>query len=362
MKNLLLFGKLLAGLVLALFVGALIGHATGFNPLACGVTLFAAQVWRACQNPAGEARGLAFDDPLTTIFTRELQRLLFPNNEFYKQSLLIGSGADISARFFEIPQEVEMPETVTNPTVFPLVVGELTDDNEVVEMDLHATKPTRLGDREALETAFDKRASILSRHGDALDLLCARTAINRWSNIDVANAVVRTTGAASSASLPGQTGNRKAIAKDDFIKANQILDRMEMKGQRYALVGATMYSDLLRIPDFVDYQKTGNQSALLTGALGELFGIKFFKRSTAAIYTGALTPKAVGAALAATDQEGALLWVQGAVGRVEGAVKTYLNAQQAQYLGDIMNAAVRFGCNIMRADKAGIVGIVQDNG
>ena len=39
MKILLLFGKLLAGLVLALFVGALIGHATGFNPVACGVAL-----------------------------------------------------------------------------------------------------------------------------------------------------------------------------------------------------------------------------------------------------------------------------------------------------------------------------------
>lgn len=362
MKNLLLFGKLLAGLVIALFVGVMISHATGLNPLACGGVLFAAQLARTCVNPAYEARGLAFDDPLTTIFTKELQKLLFPNNAFYKNSLLIGSGADIAGRYFEIPQEVEVPESVTNPTVFPLVVGELTDDSEVVEMDLHATKPTRLGDREALETTFDKRTSILSRHASVLDLLCARTAINRWSAIDTVNAVVRTTGAAKAASLPGQTGNRNAIAKDDFIKANEILDRMEMQGQRYALVGATMYSDLLRIPDFVDYQKTGNQSALLTGALGELFGIKFFKRSTAAIYSSVLTPKAVGAALAATDQEGALIWVDGAVGRVEGAVKSYINAGRAEYLGDIMNAAVRFGCSLMRQDKAGIVGIVQANG
>jgi hypothetical protein len=363
MKNLLLFGKLLAGLVLALFIGAAIGGATGLNPLAIGAAVFAAQLVRACVNPAHEVgAGFAFDDPLTTIFTRELQRLLFPNNAFYRQSVLIGTGAEVSGRYFNIPQEIETPGFVTNPTSFPLTVEEMSDDSETVEMDLHATKPTRLGDREALEVAFDRRASILGRHASVLELLCANTAINRWSAIDAVNAVVRTSGAAVSASLPGQTGTRKVITKDDFINANQILDRTNMQGQRYALVGATMYSDLLRISDFVDYQKTGNTSALLTGALGELFGIKFFKRSTAAIYTSALLPKAVGAALTATDQEGALLWIDGAVGRVEGAVQTYINAGRAEYLGDIMNAAVRFGCSLMRQDKAGIVGIIQSNG
>lgn len=362
MKNILLFGQLFASLMLALFVGLVVGHATGLSPVVCGATLFAAQVLRACANPAYQVGVMAFNDPLTTIFTKELQKILFPNNEFYKNSLEIATGADINARTFNIPQEMQLPGSVTNPSVFPLVVEELTDDSETVSMDLLATLPTRLGDREALEVTFDKRASILSRHASVIDQLCANTAINRWSNIDTVNAVVRTSGDAVTPSLPGQTGNRKAVSKEDFIKANELLDRMNMKGQRYSLVGATMYNQLLRIPDFVDYQKTGNQSALLSGALGELFGIKFFKRSTGAMYTTGLTPKAVGSALAATDQEGALIWVEGAVGRVEGAVQTYINAARAEYLGSIMNAAVRFGCTLMREDKVGIVGIIQANG
>jgi hypothetical protein len=365
MKNLVLFGKLLAGLVLALFVGAVIGHAAGVSPLACGVALFAAQLVRACVNPAREVSGnFAFDDTLTSIFTRDLQRLLFPDNDFYKATKLLNTADDapgVAAASYQIPQELMLPTGVVDPTVFPLPVEEIEGGNEIVTLQLLATNPTRLGDREELEVSYARRESVLSLHSSVLDQMAAASALNKMSAVG-AGYTLRTTGIAQAASLPGMTGTRKRLTKDDLINAMELLDRTDMKGQRYALLPATMYSQLLKIDDFVNYEKTGNTTALAKGLLGEILGLKIYKRSTGANFTAGLAPKAVNAAMGATDHEGALFWIADAIGRVEGAVKPYINESQAQYLGALANAAVRFGMKPLRTDKKGVVALVQDNG
>ncbi|GGF22305.1 phage capsid protein [Hymenobacter cavernae] len=361
MKNLLFVGKLFLGFIVAMMLGAVISTATGANPVLCGAVVFGAQVLRACVKPVAMP-GLAFEDVLTTLFTRDLQKILFPNNEFYKRTKQLNTAVDapsFDAASYQIPQEMQEPTGIIDPASFPLPVEEIEGGNEIVTLNLLATNPTRLGDRELLEVSYDKRASTLSLHSAVLDQMAANVALNRMSNVDTSRALITTSGAAAAAALPGLTGNRKAVTKDDIIKACQVLDRTDMKGQRYGLVGATQYSELLGIENFVDYNKTGNTSALLTGAIGELMGVKWYKRSTAAMFTAAGAPKAVGAAAAADDNESMLIWVENAIGRVEGAPKVYINEAQAQYLGALMNNAVRFGMKLMRTDKKGVVAIRQ---
>lgn len=363
MKNLLLIGQLLAGLFIAAIIGCAFGAAAGCSPVLPTAVLFGAQVLRACVNPAAQVAGnFAFEDVLTSIFTRELQKVLFPDNDFYKATKLLNTASDapgIAAASYQIPQELLMPEGVVDPATFPLEVQELEGGNEIVTLNLLATKPTRLGDQEELEVAYDRRASILGLHGSVLDQMAAASALNKMSQAG-AGYVIRTTGAAQAASLPGLTGNRKRITKDDIINACELLDRTDMKGQRYALIPATMHSQLLKIDDFVNYEKTGNTTALAKGQLGELMGLKFYKRSTAAMFTAAGAAKAVGAAAASNDNESALFWIEGAIGRVEGAAKMYINEEQAQYLGALANGAVRFGMKLLRTDKKGVVALVQD--
>ncbi|GAA4349860.1 hypothetical protein GCM10023185_06920 [Hymenobacter saemangeumensis] len=363
MKHLLLIGKLLAGLFLAAFIGGAVGAALGCGPAVPTAFIFGAQVLRACVNPAHQVAGsFAFEDVLTSIFTRELQKVLFADNDFYKATKLLNTAADapgIAAASYQIPQELLLPEGVVDPAVFPLEVQELEGGNEIVTLNLLATKPTRLGDQEELEVAYDRRQSILSLHSSVLDQMAAASALNKMSQVAAGN-LIRTTGAAEAAALPGLTGNRKALTKNDFIKAAELLDRTDMKGQRYALIPATMHSQLLKIDDFVSYEKTGNTTALAKGQLGELMGFKFYKRSTAAMFTVGGVAKAVGAAAASGDNEAALFWIGDAIGRVEGAAKMYINEAQAQYLGALANGAVRFGMKLLRTDKKGVVALVQD--
>ncbi|MDF7813616.1 phage capsid protein [Hymenobacter sp. YC55] len=360
MKTLSLLSKLTIGFFVALFVGVILAPALGVSPLAIGGGLFAAQVVRSCVRPVAMP-GLAFDDVLTSIFTRDLQKILFPDNSFYKRTKRLNTATDApgtAAASYQIPQELQMPEGIVDPATFPLEVEELEGGNEIVTLSLLATKPTRLGDKELLEVSYDKRASVLSLHSAVLDQMAAGVALNRMSQV-ASSAIVLTSGAAAAAALPGLTGNRKAVTKDDIIKGCEILDRTDMPGQRYGLVGATQYSELLKIEHFVDYNKTGNASALLTGAVGELMGVKWYKRSTGAMFTGAGAAKAAGSAAAADDNEGMLLWIEDAIGRVEGSVEVYINEKQAQYLGSLMNNAVRFGMKILRTDKKGVVAIRQ---
>jgi|GEM_PF-973434 len=365
MKYLLLILKLLAGALIAAVVGGVVGPALGCSPTIPAALLFGAQVLRACVNPAHEVAGaLAYEDVLTSIFTRELQRVLFADNDFYKSTKLLNTASDapgIAAASYQIPQELLLPEGIVDPAVFPLEVQELEGGNEIVTLNLLATKPTRLGDQEELEVAYDRRASILSLHSSVLDQMAAASALNKMSAV-ASGSIIRTTGAAEAAALPGMTGTRKALTKNDFIKASEVLDRTDMKGQRFALIPATMYSQMLRIDDFVSYEKTGNTTALAKGQLGELMGYKIYKRSTGANFTGALAPKAVGASMGASDHESALFWIGDAIGRVEGAPKMYINEAQAQYLGALANGAVRFGMKLLRTDKKGVVALVQDNG
>lgn len=360
MKNLFLFGKLAIGFLLAMFVGTMLAPTLDASPLLIGGGLFAAQVVRACVRPVAMP-GLAFEDVLTSIFTRDLQKILFPDNSFYKRTKKLNSASDApgtAAASYQIPQELEMPTGVVDPTEFPLPVEEIEGGNEIVTLSLLATKPTRLGDRELLEVSYDKRASVLALHSAVLDQMAAGVALNRMSQV-ASNAIVLTSGAAAAAALPGLTGNRKAVTKDDLIKACEILNRTDMKGQRYGLVGATHQSELLKIEHFVDYEKTGNTSALQRGAIGSVMGVEWYKRSTAAMFTGAGVAKAAGAAPAADDNEGMLIWIEDAIGRVEGSVEVYINEKQAQYLGSLMNNAVRFGMKILRTDKKGVVAIRQ---
>ncbi len=363
--KLLLFAKLLAGLFLAALIGGVIGAALGCSPVVPTALVFGAQVLRACVNPAHQVAGnFAFEDVLTSIFTRELQKVLFPDNDFYKATKLLNTASDapgVAAASYQIPQELQLPTGIVDPAVFPLTVEEIEGGNEIVTLNLLATNPTRMGDQEELEVAYDRRASILSLHSSVLDQMAASSALAKMSAAG-AGYTIRTTGAAQAASLPGMTGTRKRVTKEDFINAMELLDRTDMKGQRYALLPATMYSQLLKIDDFVSYEKTGNTTALAKGMLGEIMGLKIYKRSTGANFSAALAPKAVGSALAATDHESALFWIADAIGRVEGAPKMYLNEAQAQYLGALANGAVRFGVKLLRTDKKGVVALVQDNG
>ena len=299
-------------------------------------------------------------EQIVTLFSKEIQPNLFPNNEFYKQSKVDG-GVDINAKFVEIPQAGATPAVIKNPTSFPLTPAERTDDVLVYAVDHFATNPTLITDVNEMIINYSKRASVLQDHADVLNSRIAQEIGYSWSP-SLAAQISRTTGTADASALaPGATGTRNVLTRDDLALISTKFDRDNVpSGKRNLLIDADLYAQLLRIDTFINFDYV-NRKPTVDGQVGEIFGMKVFKRSSTTVYTNAGTPvkKAVGAATAITDNLAILAWADNQVRRAEGNVKIYSDNDTPLYLGSIFNAAVRSGGTFSRADQKGVYSLVQ---
>ena len=297
---------------------------------------------------------------IVSLFSKELQPNLFPNNEFYKQSKLDG-GIDIKAKFVEVPQAGATPAILKNPTAFPLTPGQRTDDVLVYSVDQYATNPVVIQDVNEMIISYSKRQSVLQDHADVLNARVAQELAYAWSPLAAAN-ISRMTGTADASALaPGATGTRKTINRDDLADLARKFDKDDVpSGQRNLLIDADLYAQLLKIESFINFDYV-NRKPTVDGQVGELFGMKVFKRSSTTIFDNAGTPvkKAVGAATATTDNLSILAWASNQVRRAEGKAKIYSNEDDALYLGSIFNAAVRSGGTYSRTDQKGVYSLVQ---
>lgn len=298
---------------------------------------------------------------IVSLFSKEIQPNLFPNSEFYKMSKLDG-GVDIEAKFVEVPQAGATPTVIKNPAVFPLTPGQRVDDVLVYQVDQFATDPTHITDVNEMVISYSKRSSVLSDHADVLNDRIAQEIGFAWSPTIVGQ-ISRTTGTADASALaPGATGTRKVITRGDISLIATKFDRDNVpNGKRNILFPADMYAQLLNIDSFINFDYV-NRKPTVDGQVGEIFGMKVFKRSSTTVYDNTATPvkKAVGAASAITDNLAVLAWADNQVRRAEGNVKIYSDEDNPQYLGSIFNAAVRAGGTFSRNDQKGVYTLVQE--
>lgn len=302
--------------------------------------------------------------PLKIIFAKDLQKNLYPKNEFYKNS--VDDSSMIDGTKVVLPQAGAPPDTIKNPVDFPLALNSRVDGSEEYPLDLYATKPTHVRIDENLVVAYDKRVAILEDHKSSLNTKIADGMADVWfpdASLGATN-YVRTTGAAVSTLAPGATGTRKAVALADFVKVVTLMDNMEIPEEdRYGLIPSTMYGDLVLIPEFMDYQKRGLVDLIAKGWIGEIMGVKIYKRSRAGVYSNAGTPafKPSGSSIATTDNLSALFWQKGMVRRGEGEVKIFIKENDPQLLGSAFNAAVRAGGRRSRTDGKGVISLIQSH-
>lgn len=306
---------------------------------------------------ASNAVGL-MASPLTIVFAKEIEGNLFPDNEFYKQSK--DDSAWVDGTIVRLPQAGAKPNVEVNRTTLPAPITKREDTAEEYSLVEFTSDPSLITDTEELEVSYAKRQSILTEHVDTINTKVA----DRFSNIwlpTLSDNMVRTSGGSVVATAPGATGNRKAITDNDLIDAVTLLDRMDVIGDRFGLIPASMYAQLLKIDKFVDYHKRGLVDLIAKGLIGEIYGIKLYKRSYAGLYDNTGTPvkKAFGAAAATSDNEALMIWSKNSIRRAEGSVKVFMNEGKAEYYGSIFSALVNAGGRMARTDEKGVVSIIQ---
>jgi len=302
---------------------------------------------------------------LVQAFHRDLVKSLYPKNEFYQNSK--------NDTMFVNSDVVNLPHAGTDPTVVANravkgAAAKRTDTATKYSLAELSTDPTWLQMSEELLVSYDKRASILEAHKNALNTAIAdRTAYEWGLGGDDARATlptkVRTTGAtARPAYTPGATGTRRPIVFADVMSAITVLNAHDVPLEgRCALINAKMLEDLFNIAEFKSSDYVNAKRAEDAGHTFTWLGIKWYVRSRSNVFDNVATPviKAVGAAGAATDNGSALIWHPDFVRRAEGSAKIFMSIDDPEFYGSVFSAAVRYGAFGARADCKGVVNLIE---
>lgn len=304
----------------------------------------------------------------TTLFSRELQKQIFPNSDFYKKSIGETGVAD-NVETVEKPVQTKISKAKEGaPSSLPIKVETSTDTKKSYEVTKLWCAPLLIDDDSQIMTNYDKRRTKQEQQAGELNLKAANYSFLKWSPTQAAN-IVKSTGSARATNVVGLTSTRKAITKADLLKIHNMMMRMNVSGlpgKWYGLLTADAYTDLLTIPEFVDYEKTGNTSKLEQGVIGKLMGIEFLTRSTDEGHAGGLynaagtTPYGADAEIVNDMLPCNLFWNDKMVCRAEGAVRTIVNENAPGYLGGtIIESFVRFGADIIRSDQKGVIALLE---
>lgn len=225
-----------------------------------------------------------------TLYSSELQKLLFPDNSFYKKSIGEAGVADDVVKVEKPVQSAISEAEEGELPKLPIEVETSIDGTKYYETTLIYCKPLLVDSQSQLLTNYNKRQTKQEQQANELNTKAAGYILHKWLPTEQAN-ILKTTGAGRASNISGFTSERKAVTKDDFLRVLNLTMRMNvgsLGGNWYGLVTADMYTDLLAIPDFVDYYKTGNESKLKEGIIGRICGIDILSRTVSAGHNGIL--------------------------------------------------------------------------
>lgn len=294
----------------------------------------------------------------TEVWVQDIQDNLFSNQEFASRS--VDHSAFVSDSIVHLPQAGSAPTVVKDRSTFPATISERTDTEKTYSLSNFSTDPIRLRNLDEIQTSYAKRQSILGEHVEGLNERLGDEAAFAWG-IDTVARVVKTSGSATATALaPGATGTRNELDKADIRAAAQILDNDKgvPMGNRYGLMQTDMFYQLFADTTVVsrDFMERASQES---GVITQLYGINFMIRPQVNVYDGAFAKKAIGAATAATDNLGCVIWQQSFISRANGAIRVYANENVAEHYGSILSAEVEFAASLLRTDEKGVVAIVQ---
>lgn len=295
----------------------------------------------------------------TVAYSKELQKQLFPANDFYKNSIF-ETGIAADAETFDIPNLSDVDEANEGkPTVLPLVVKTSDDTKVTGAMKTFYSNPILITDPEEIVLNYSKRQNKQLQQSQAINTKVANYALYQWSPT-VAARLAPSTGSARATNVPGLSGNRLAVQKVDILtvwKKFQAMNAANAPGEIFGLLTPDAAADLLNVLD-VDFYKAGNSEMIMKGIIGMLYGIKLMVRSRPALFNASNTRlKTVGTA--ATDRPASLFWHSGMVCHAEAHAKTYVNPDDAIYQGTVISSSVRFGAEKCREDEAGVVALYE---
>lgn len=284
---------------------------------------------------------------------------LYPDDSFVSKS--VDDSAFVNFNTVHVPNAGAASSVEKNRGTIPVTtVGTRTDQDLEYQIGEFTSAPVRVEHAETVELSYDKRNSILNNDRQAIRNAVAQDLLYQWT---VLTNYKETTGAARTAHTSSTaTGNRKKITKADVLALAVKFNEDDIPAQeRYLLLDATMYADLLDALTGTELSAFLASANAQKGIVGQLYGFNVMQRSKV------LRLKAdksaiiewVGGTAATGELAAGLAWQKDCVSRALGNVEMFSKQGDPQYYSDIYSFLVRAGGKYRRYDKKGVSLLIE---
>lgn len=296
--------NILMGVVLASFIGvdAAYGAASGaVLPMALG-----------CFMPGGAL----MEGVYTEVWTGEMVKKLNAGLEATFLNGIPDYSANVNNEVIHLVDVGGDPDVLVNNTTYPIPIQDLADGDIAIGLDKFQTKATRVTDDQLYAISYDKFASLIERHKDAIVTVKYKKfahALAPYSHTDK-TPVIQTSGEKDAA-----TGRKKLTLKD-IIALKREFDNMEVPedGRRLVLCPDHV-NDLLEL-DQSFRDKFYNYT---TGKLMNMYGFEVFTFVNTPYFNKNGVKLAYNAVPTATDHKGSFAFYRSRMFRAQGSTKMY---------------------------------------
>lgn len=209
------------------------------------------------------------------------------------------------------------PTVLVNNETYPLDIETLEDADKPVSLDKFDTTATPVTDDELHACSYDKMASVLERHREALKESLRKKGIHAIapkSNADTAP-VISTTGEASA------DGTHKKMTFADLLALKRKFDAMGVpQNDRVLVMSSEHVNDLLESEQKFKEHYNINQTE---GKIARLYGFDIYEYNNTPYYSAAGEKLAWGALAGETDRASSVAFYAGRMMKAEGSVNFY---------------------------------------
>jgi hypothetical protein len=210
------------------------------------------------------------------------------------------------------------PTVLINNTTYPLAIETLADADKAISLDKYQTKPTSITDDELHAISYDKMASVIERHRDAIDAVKYKKAIHSIAPAEDGDKtpVLLTSGDAST------DGTRKTITREDIIAMKSKFDAMKVPVDGRVLVLCNEHvNDLLES----DQKFADQYYNYTTGKISNLYGFEVYEFQDCPYYTATTKKKVEYGASVSGKQQASVAFYAPRMMRANGTTKAYMS-------------------------------------
>lgn len=288
------------------------------------------------------------------IFRSDVEKQLFKSNSFL--SKLKNYSEFRQGKVIHIPNYVTNATILKNPTQNnSFTATETTEINITWNLNNYSIAPFLVSDFDELVTNYPKY-QVVTEHVIAQLAEYVETDLLVKLASDVsASRKVFTSGDLGAGNSPSGTDAKKKISPSDFITLKKLMDKDNIpQNDRYAIVSAQLYSELLSDTAIQKAMDFGQGAPLPEGVVAKLAGISIISRSDVVVTNATgTTVNAVGVVPGATDADAILAFSSSMTGYGMGSINVYTDMGNVYKQGNLVSCRTELVAGNLRSSAQG---------